>query len=77
MKIIKQGDLSRLKNPKMFSCTRCWCVFEAIIGEYEYDQRDDVHYCKCPCCGSGVREDRVAPPVSRTNITTGNVAQTR
>lgn len=53
MKIIYQGDLSKLKETKRFKCKACGCVFEADKGEYHAEtQYNDVEfYCKCPCCG--------------------------
>ena len=52
MKIIKQGDLSRLHNPKHFKCYSCGCEFEADDTEYE-DTMGPCGYgyfCYCPCC---------------------------
>lgn len=54
MRIIKQGDLNKLKEIKKFTCFKCGCVFEASNSEYkkEFNQREDNTYFKinCPCC---------------------------
>lgn len=54
MKIIKEGDLNRLKRIKRFECTRCGCVFEAAGPEYDHGiEYGTVYYfCKCPTCGN-------------------------
>lgn len=56
MKIIKQGDLNKLKLTKRFECKKCGCVFEAEKAEYDIVNNDDYIYCstlyraECPCC---------------------------
>ena len=52
MKIIKQGDESRLYRPKMFECPQCGCIVEADNREYRYDegQLEDICWCTCPTC---------------------------
>lgn len=55
MEIIKQGDLSRLKNTKRFQCSYCGCQFLADKSEYDYGgvwRNLQTYACKCPCCGS-------------------------
>lgn len=57
MEIIKQGDLSRLKNTKRFQCTYCGCQFLADSNEYESCgmwRNLQTYGCKCPCCDSRV-----------------------
>lgn len=53
MKIIKEGDLNKLKETKKFYCRACGCVFEADNEEYikEEQQLDVIFVCECPCCG--------------------------
>lgn len=48
MRIIKEGNLDKLKNPVEFECSRCGCVFEATDDEYTIDGRYATY--KCPCC---------------------------
>lgn len=55
MKIIKQGDLDKLKQTKRFECKKCGCVFEAEKSEYDIVNNDDYFYstlyrAECPCC---------------------------
>lgn len=53
MKIIKPGDLSRIKKIKRFECPKCGCVFEADKEEYQHHaswRNIDVYACKCPTC---------------------------
>lgn len=52
MKIIKEGDLNRLKKIKRFECKECGCVFKAEKDEYKLGNQynDEYYYCKCPCC---------------------------
>lgn len=60
MKIIKDGDLNRLKRIRRFSCDTCGCLFEADKDEYEADtQYNETFYlCNCPCCGSKAKESK-------------------
>lgn len=53
MKIIKDGDLNRLKETKQFNCGACGCVFEADKGEYTAEEQYNAvdYLCECPCCG--------------------------
>lgn len=59
MKIIKEGDINRLKKVKLFECMACGCVFEADRTEYvhQYSQREncDWYEIKCPTCGNFAR----------------------
>ena len=53
MKIIKQGDLSKLKKIKRFECLTCGCIFEAEAPEYQWysgQYNEDCYSCECPCC---------------------------
>lgn len=57
MVIIKQGDLSRIKNTKHFKCLRCGCEFladdnEYIIGDMWRNLQTYKSYC--PCCDNEV-----------------------
>jgi len=61
MKIIKQGDLYRLKEIKRFKCKACGCEFEADNTEYrrDYSQRENCGWyaIKCPTCDRWVTTD--------------------
>lgn len=59
MKIIKNGDLERLKETKTFECKRCGCVFKAEKGEYTTrSQYNEIYYlCKCPTCATTVYQE--------------------
>ncbi len=61
MKIIKHGDLNRLKEIKLFKCKACGCEFEADNTEYkhEYSQRDNCGWyaIECPTCGLWTKTD--------------------
>ena len=61
MKIIKQGDLNRLKEIKRFKCKACGCEFEADNTEYkrQYSQRENCGWyeIKCPTCHSWATTD--------------------
>ncbi len=52
MKIIKEGDLNKLKKIKRFECKECGCIFEAEKNEYKQgSQYNDIYYyCECPFC---------------------------
>ena len=56
MKIIKEGDLKKLKKIKRFECKECGCIFEAEKDEYKWDSQYNVtyYYCTCPCCNQTV-----------------------
>ncbi len=58
MKIIKEGNLERLKEYRTFECKLCGCVFMAERGEYKYrfDQRegDEWYEVVCPTCKRNV-----------------------
>lgn len=49
MKIIKEGDLSRLTTARRFECTDCGCIFEASACEYLRERLDGVMVCECNC----------------------------
>ena len=53
MEIVKQGDLSRIKDKKYFVCQHCGCEFWADRFEYKSlgMWRNMMAYgCKCPTC---------------------------
>ena len=52
MKIIKTGKPPKRGNPKVFSCKKCGCIFEASKDEYSSGTQynETYYYCKCPCC---------------------------
>jgi len=58
MRIIKHGDVNKLKQIKRFECKSCGCIFEADNTEYkhEYSQREtcDWYSVKCPTCNKYV-----------------------
>lgn len=58
MRILKAGDVERLKQIKKFECQACGCVFEADITEYryQYSQREGEGWyeVKCPTCDKWV-----------------------
>ena len=56
MKIIKEGDLRKLKKIKYFECKKCGCIFEAEKDEYKCDsQYNEIYYCcACPYCNQMV-----------------------
>ena len=60
MEIIKQGDISKLKQTKKFECRRCGCIFLADDDEYKYSgsQYNESYYrCICPTCNTPVYSD--------------------
>lgn len=60
MEIIKQGDISKLKQTKKFECRRCGCIFLADDDEYKYSgsQYNESYYqCACPTCNTPVYSD--------------------
>ncbi len=52
MKIIKEGNLKKLKKIKRFVCEECGCIFEAEEYEYKWGSQynETYYYCTCPCC---------------------------
>ena len=53
MRIIKAGDLERVKSTRRFVCELCGCEWEASGGEYrlETDFRNGHYYVMaCPTC---------------------------
>ena len=53
MKVIKQGDLSKVDTTRRFECHVCGCVWEATPRDYLHIY--DVHNehligCDCPTC---------------------------
>ena len=59
MVILKQGNADAALKPKRFLCQRFGCYFEANRNEYnEWNQIEPLCWCKCPCCGASVYEQR-------------------
>lgn len=60
MEIIKNGDLSKLRENKHFICERCGCEFIADDTEYTYPSQIEMMHdgieakCTCPTCGNMV-----------------------
>lgn len=56
MKIIKEGDLKKLKKIKRFECKECGCIFEAEKDEYKWGSQynEAYYYCACPYCNQTV-----------------------
>lgn len=56
MKIIKEGDLKKLKKIKRFECKECGCIFEAEKDEYKRGSQynEEYYYCACPYCNQRV-----------------------
>ncbi len=54
MKIIKEGDISKLKKTKRFECKKCGCIFEADKTEYKISSQynEFYTYATCPFCGN-------------------------
>ena len=57
MKILKHGNLEKLKQIKHFTCRKCGCELEADNTEYkkragEYNTTE--YYIKCPDCGNRI-----------------------
>lgn len=52
MKIIKEGNLNKLKKNKRFECKECGCIFEAEKNEYKEGSQYNYsyYYCICPYC---------------------------
>ena len=64
MKIIKEGDLERVKSAVRFECERCGAIWEATGHEYrtETDFRNGHYYVmSCPTC----HRDAVRHPEDR------------
>ena len=59
MKVIKEGNLKRLKKTKRFECNKCGCIFEADQDEYSvgYQYNEAYYMCTCPTCDCTVYLD--------------------
>jgi RNase P subunit RPR2 len=61
LRIIKHGDVNRLKQIKRFECKSCGCIFEADNSEYkhEFSQREMCGWysVQCPTCNKYVTVD--------------------
>lgn len=59
MKIIKPGNVKKIKQIKTFDCNFCGCLFVADNTEYkigsQYNQM--YYYIKCPFCGRNVYKE--------------------
>lgn len=49
MKIIKEGDLSKVDTTRRFECPACGCVWDANPSEYGRFSEKYI-YCECPTC---------------------------
>ena len=47
MKIIKKGDLNKLKEIKHFECEKCGCIFETEKDEYKWGSQYNETYYYC------------------------------
>lgn len=58
MKIIKNGDLNKIRRTIRFTCKHCGCEFEADKEDYEYQfsQRENYGWyeTRCPYCTNRV-----------------------
>lgn len=56
MKIIKPGNIDKIKKIKMFNCDFCGCLFEADNTEYITNSQynETYYYAICPFCGRRV-----------------------
>ena len=57
MKIIKEGDITRLEQSRRFECEDCGCAFIATASEYSrrVGFRNVVQLViRCPCCGKSL-----------------------
>lgn len=54
VRIIRNGDLNKVKQTLKFECKACGCVFEADREDYkfEFSQRENTSWyeIKCPYC---------------------------
>lgn len=59
MKIIKNGELRKLKKILTFDCDFCGCVFEADNTEYKIGSQYNktYYYIRCPFCGRNVYKE--------------------
>lgn len=61
VKIIKDGELSLLKETIEFKCDKCGCVFTADKDDYMYrsDQSEGISWYQisCPYCSNWVIKD--------------------
>ena len=49
MRIIWEGDLSRLTTVRRFECPDCGCIWDASAGEYCREIICGKHLCICAC----------------------------
>lgn len=70
IKIIKPGNIRKLKNTRQFTCPLCGCVFNADRGDYEeLIQYQTLEYkAVCPTCHhSTYRSEPLEKEVSNGN----------
>lgn len=53
MKIIKNGDKSKVKNELRFKCNNCGCIFISDKEEYDvkFHNNENYYSAVCPECG--------------------------
>lgn len=49
MKIIREGDLSRITTVRRFECPDCGCIWDVSAGEYRREIICGRHLCICAC----------------------------
>ena len=52
MKVVKHGGY--IPTIRRFYCKACGCIFDAELGEYEYEmdcRNETIYSCICPECG--------------------------
>jgi len=59
MRIIWEGDLSRITTVRRFECPDCGCIWDVNAGEYRREIICGKHLCinTCPTCKKEVRID--------------------
>ena len=59
MKILKKGNLTKIKQSFQFTCKKCGCVFIADKGEYQHFLQPQGEWveCRCPYCNNSVQAD--------------------
>jgi len=72
MKIIREGDLSRITTVRRFECPDCGCVWEVGACEYRREVISGRRLCECCCptCWRPVRIEDNADWVPDNTMTT-------
>ena len=54
MKILKPGNMKKMKGVRKFKCYCCDCEFEADNTEYRVDSQytETLYFIDCPCCNN-------------------------